>query len=164
MTYRLGVDVGGTFTDVLLVEESSGATWRAKTASTPTDQAVGVLNGIGKVCADAGIELREIDQVLHGTTVATNAILEGKGATVGLVTTKGFRQVLQIARSYVPAGWPAGSSGPSPSRWPRWRTPSRSTSGWPATAPVIRELDEGRRARPAREADRAAASRRSPCR
>src|SRR6476660_6755176 len=108
MSYRLGVDVGGTFTDVLLVEEGSGSTWRAKTASTPADQAVGVLGGIGQVCAAAGIELSEVAQVLHGTTVATNAILEGKGATVGLVTTKGFRQVLQIARSYVPgglAGW-----------------------------------------------------------
>jgi N-methylhydantoinase A len=108
MSYRLGVDVGGTFTDVLLVDEDSGSTWRAKTASTPADQAVGVLTGIGKVCAEAGIELSEVAQVLHGTTVATNAILEGKGATVGLVTTKGFRQVLQIARSYVPgglAGW-----------------------------------------------------------
>jgi N-methylhydantoinase A len=108
MTYRLGVDVGGTFTDVLLVEEASGRTWRAKTASTPADQAVGVLTGIGKVCDAAGIALSEVAQVLHGTTVATNAILEGKGATVGLVTTKGFRQVLQIARSYVPgglAGW-----------------------------------------------------------
>src|SRR3954462_1411760 len=108
MSYRLGVDVGGTFTDLLLVEEGSGATWRAKTASTPADQAVGVLNGIGKVCAEAGIDLAEVAQVLHGTTVATNAILEGKGATVGLVTTRGFRQVLQIARSFVPgglAGW-----------------------------------------------------------
>lgn len=108
MSYRLGVDVGGTFTDVLLVEEGSGATWRAKTASTAGDQAVGVLNGIGQVCAAAGIELAEVGQVLHGTTVATNAILEGKGASVGLVTTKGFRQVLQIGRSYVPgglAGW-----------------------------------------------------------
>ena len=55
MSYRLGVDVGGTFTDVLLVEEASGETWRAKTASTPSDQAIGVLNGIGRVCADAGI-------------------------------------------------------------------------------------------------------------
>jgi N-methylhydantoinase A len=107
-TYRLGVDVGGTFTDVLLVDEASGATWRAKTASTPSDQSVGVLTGIGKVCAEAGIALSDVAQVLHGTTVATNAILEGKGATVGLVTTKGFRQVLQIARSFVPgglAGW-----------------------------------------------------------
>ncbi|TFV86711.1 hydantoinase/oxoprolinase family protein [Blastococcus sp. CT_GayMR20] len=108
MSYRLGVDVGGTFTDVLLVDEDSGSTWRAKTASTPQDQAIGVLNGIGKACAEAGIGMSEIAQVLHGTTVATNAILEGKGATVGLVTTKGFRQVLQIARSFVPgglAGW-----------------------------------------------------------
>ena len=108
MSYRLGVDVGGTFTDVLLVDEDSGATWRAKTASTPADQSVGVLHGIGKVCEAAGIALAEVAQVLHGTTVATNAILEGKGATVGLVTTKGFRQVLQIARSFVPgglAGW-----------------------------------------------------------
>src|SRR5215210_498136 len=108
MSYRLGVDVGGTFTDVLLVEEGSGRTWRAKTASTPADQSVGVLTGIGKACAEAGIALSDVAQVLHGTTVATNAILEGKGATVGLVTTRGFRQVLQIARSYVPgglAGW-----------------------------------------------------------
>ncbi|MEW1931633.1 hydantoinase/oxoprolinase family protein [Rhodococcus sp. NPDC079359] len=108
MRYRLGVDVGGTFTDVLLLEETTGTTYRAKTPSTPADQSVGVLNGIDKVCSEAGIEPSEIDQVLHGTTVATNAILQGRGARVGLVTTDGFRQVLQIARSYVPgglAGW-----------------------------------------------------------
>ncbi|SNY70124.1 hydantoinase/oxoprolinase family protein [Paractinoplanes atraurantiacus] len=108
MSYRLGVDVGGTFTDVLLVDEESGSTWRAKTASTPSDQSVGVLNGIDKVCAEAGVDRAVIRHVLHGTTVATNAILERKGATVGLVTTEGFRQVLQIARSFVPgglAGW-----------------------------------------------------------
>ncbi len=108
MRYRLGVDVGGTFTDVLLLEETSGSTYRAKTPSTPADQSLGVLNGVGKVCADAGIDPGEIEQVLHGTTVATNAILQGRGAKVGLVTTDGFRQVLQIARSFVPgglAGW-----------------------------------------------------------
>ncbi len=108
MSYRLGVDVGGTFTDVLLVNSDSGETWRTKTASTPQDQSIGVLRGIGKVCADAGIAQTDIAQVLHGTTVGTNAILEGKGAVVGLVTTQGFRQVLQIARSFVPgglAGW-----------------------------------------------------------
>ena len=108
MAYRLGVDVGGTFTDVLLVNSDSGETWRTKTASTPQDQSVGVLRGIDKVCADAGIAQTDIAQVLHGTTVGTNAILEGKGAVVGLVTTAGFRQVLQIARSFVPgglAGW-----------------------------------------------------------
>ncbi len=108
MTYRLGVDVGGTFTDVLLVDEDSGDTWRAKTSSTPQDQSVGVLAGVDQVCRQAGIDRAEVGSVLHGTTVATNAILEGKGARVGLVTTQGFRQVLQIARSFVPgglAGW-----------------------------------------------------------
>ncbi|TDB95266.1 hydantoinase/oxoprolinase family protein [Actinomadura sp. 7K534] len=108
MGYRLGVDVGGTFTDVLLVDEETGVSHRAKTASTPEDQSLGVLNGIRKVCQDAGIDLTEVAHVLHGTTVATNAILQGRGARVGLVTTEGFRQVLQIARSYVPgglAGW-----------------------------------------------------------
>ncbi|MFC4052656.1 hydantoinase/oxoprolinase family protein [Actinomadura syzygii] len=108
MGYRLGVDVGGTFTDVLLVDEETGVSHRAKTASTPADQSEGVLNGIRKVCRDAGIGLPEVAHVLHGTTVATNAILQGRGARVGLVTTEGFRQVLQIARSFVPgglAGW-----------------------------------------------------------
>lgn len=108
MRYRLGVDVGGTFTDVLLLEETSGTTFRAKTPSTPADQSIGVLNGVTKVCTEAGIDLSEVGQVLHGTTVATNAILQNKGAKVGLVTTDGFRQVLQIARSFVPgglAGW-----------------------------------------------------------
>ena len=108
MTYRLGVDVGGTFTDILLVNEESGETFRAKTSSTPADQSVGVLRGIDQACKLAGIEIDQVTNVLHGTTVATNAILEGKGARVGLVTTQGFRQVLQIARSFVPgglAGW-----------------------------------------------------------
>ena len=108
MTYRLGVDVGGTFTDILLIDEDTGATFRAKTSSTPEDQSVGVLRGIDQACAAAGIERTSVGDVFHGTTVATNAILEGKGARVGLVTTHGFRQVLQIARSFVPgglAGW-----------------------------------------------------------
>ncbi|MER7619704.1 hydantoinase/oxoprolinase family protein, partial [Nonomuraea wenchangensis] len=108
MRYRLGVDVGGTFTDVLLIDEHSGRSYRAKTASIPHDQSIGVLAGLEKVCAEAGVEPAAIGEILHGTTVATNAVLEGKGARVGLVTTAGFRQVLQIARSYVPgglAGW-----------------------------------------------------------
>ncbi len=108
MTYRLGVDVGGTFTDILLINEETGETHRAKTSSTPEDQSIGVLRGIKKATAAAGVSMAEIAEVFHGTTVATNAILENKGARVGLVTTDGFRQVLQIARSFVPgglAGW-----------------------------------------------------------
>ncbi len=108
MAYRLGVDVGGTFTDLLLIDEATGRTFRAKLPSTPANQAKGVLAGIERVCAAAGIAPSLIAEVMHGTTVATNAILEGKGARVGLVVTEGYRQVLQIARSYVPgglAGW-----------------------------------------------------------
>ncbi|HZX24395.1 MAG TPA: hydantoinase/oxoprolinase family protein [Woeseiaceae bacterium] len=104
MAYRLGVDVGGTFTDLLLVDEKNGETWTAKVPSTPADSSIGVLNGIARICDEAGIDPKKITHVMHGTTVATNTILEGKGATVGLVTTQGYRQVLQIARSFVPGG------------------------------------------------------------
>ena len=104
MSYRLGVDVGGTFTDLLLVNEKTGKTWSAKVPSTPADQSIGVLNGIKRVCERAGIDPTEIDHVMHGTTVATNTVLTGTGARCGLVTTKGYKQVLQIARSFVPGG------------------------------------------------------------
>jgi N-methylhydantoinase A len=104
MTYRLGVDVGGTFTDLLLVDEKSGRTWSAKVPSTPKDQSVGVLRGLTRVCKQAGIDPKLISHVMHGTTVATNTVLTSSGARVGLVTTKGYRQVLQIARSFVPGG------------------------------------------------------------
>lgn len=104
MTYRLGVDVGGTFTDLFLVNEKSGQVFTAKVPSTPADQSIGVLNGIERVCRTAGIEPPAIDHVMHGTTVATNTVLTGTGARCGLVTTKGYRQVLQIARSFVPGG------------------------------------------------------------
>ena len=104
MPYRLGVDVGGTFTDLILVDEKSGSIHTAKVPSTPADSSIGVMNGVAKVCDNAGIDPSEIAQVMHGTTVATNTVLTGSGAKVGLVTTKGYKQVLQIARSYVPGG------------------------------------------------------------
>src|SRR5215831_18710434 len=98
MSYRLGVDVGGTFTDLLLVNEKDGRSWSAKVPSTPADQSVGVLAGLTRVCERAGIDPQEIDHVMHGTTVATNTVLTGSGALCGLVTTRGYRQVLQIAQ------------------------------------------------------------------
>ena len=104
MAYRLGVDVGGTFTDLLLMNEDTGDTYEAKVHSTPEDSSVGVFLGIERVCANAGVDPSEIDQIMHGTTVATNAILQGQGAKMGLVTTKGYRQVLQIERAFVPGG------------------------------------------------------------
>ena len=102
--YQLGVDVGGTFTDLLLIEEATGHTFTAKVPSTPQDSSQGVLNGIERICGLAGIEPTAIGAVMHGTTVATNTVLTGSGARVGLITTKGYKQVLQIARSYVPGG------------------------------------------------------------
>jgi N-methylhydantoinase A len=108
MSFRLGVDVGGTFTDLLLLDEDSGAFWRHKTPSTPSDSSIGILDGVNAICAKAGIAAADVEVFLHGTTVATNAILEGKGARVGLIVTEGYRQIMQIARSFVPgglAGW-----------------------------------------------------------
>lgn len=108
MTHRLGIDVGGTFTDLLLIRDGDRRTWRAKVPSTPDDQSRGVLAGIERICTQAKIGPDAISALLHGTTVATNAVLEGKGARVGLVVTQGYRQVLHIARSFVPgglAGW-----------------------------------------------------------
>ena len=104
MAFRLGVDVGGTFTDLLLIDESSGKTYMAKVPSTPEDSSVGVLIGIKRICDESDIDPTHVNQVMHGTTVATNAVLTGQGAKVGLITTKGFRQVLQVARSFCPGG------------------------------------------------------------
>ena len=75
MGYRLGVDVGGTFTDLLLFDTATGAFWRHKTPSTPHDSSEGILNGVTAICANAGVAANQIDYFLHGTTVATNAVL-----------------------------------------------------------------------------------------
>ena len=108
MSLTLGVDVGGTFTDLLLFDPDTGRQVRAKTPSTPADPSVGVLAGIDKVCQAAQISAAQISHIMHGTTVATNAVLEGKGARVGLIATEGFKQILHLARSWTPgplAGW-----------------------------------------------------------
>jgi N-methylhydantoinase A len=102
------VDVGGTFTDLFLVDDEDHRQWRVKTPSTPTDPSEGVLAGVRRICGEAGIEPGTLRNVVHGTTVATNAVLESKGARVGLVTTQGFGQILHLARSQTPgplAGW-----------------------------------------------------------
>jgi len=109
MAHRLGVDVGGTFTDLFLVgDENGGGLYRVKTPSTPSDPSQGVLNGVRRICEEAGIDVPDLRNILHGTTVATNAVLESKGARVGLITTQGFQQILHLARSQTPgplAGW-----------------------------------------------------------
>ena len=104
MSYRLGVDVGGTFTDLLLINENTGETHTAKVPSTPEDSSVGVLNGIARICDESGVNPKDVSRVMHGTTVATNAVLTGRGAKVGLVTTSGYEDTLQVARSFCPGG------------------------------------------------------------
>jgi len=120
MSYRVGVDVGGTFTDLLLIDENDGTTFTAKVPSTPADPSVAVLNGIAQVCERAGIDPREVTHVLHGTTVATNAVLTGSGARVGLVTTKGYSQIYRSRVRSCPERSPGGCSTTRASRWRPW--------------------------------------------
>jgi N-methylhydantoinase A len=98
---QIGVDVGGTFTDLLSLDPASNSFRVAKVPSTPDNQARGVLDGVRAL----GAQLGTLDAVVHGTTVGTNAILERKGARCGLVTTKGFRDVLELGRRTRPFGY-----------------------------------------------------------
>jgi N-methylhydantoinase A len=98
----LAIDVGGTFTDVTLTDAATGNTWSAKTPSTPQDLSIGFMTGIRKILAQAQSRPADIVRVFHGTTTATNAILEGKTAPMGLLTTKGFKYVLEIGRHDIP--------------------------------------------------------------
>lgn len=100
--FALALDVGGTFTDVILAERSGRRLWVTKSASTPSDPAAGFFAGVEKILAQSGVSATEIALVLHGSTVVTNAIIEGKGARTGLVTTAGFRHVLEIGRAEIP--------------------------------------------------------------
>jgi N-methylhydantoinase A len=98
---RVGVDVGGTFTDIVLEQTTIGASQKIfvhKVSSTPADQSIGVVQGVVEVCKVAGVSPADIDLVLHGTTVATNMVIERKGADVGMITTRGFRDILHMAR------------------------------------------------------------------
>ena len=98
----IAVDIGGTFTDIALHDASSGRIWRAKTPSMPADPSQAFLTGVRLALAEAGFAAPALERVLHGTTVATNMILEDKGARTALVTTKGFRHVLTIGRQDIP--------------------------------------------------------------
>src|SRR5919205_1245619 len=97
--YRIGIDVGGTFTDLVAID-SSGATTLAKVPSTPQDPSLAVLDGLEQLASRLGLDraslLAQTDRIVHGTTVATNALLERKGARLGLLTTEGHRDVIEM--------------------------------------------------------------------
>jgi N-methylhydantoinase A len=102
---RIGIDTGGTFTDVVAVDEDTGGVVTTKTPSTPADPAEGFLAGIDKVLGQLGLGGGSVSAVSHGTTVATNKLLEGKVANLGFITTDGYRHMLEIARQSVPDGY-----------------------------------------------------------
>ncbi|MDA7634932.1 hydantoinase/oxoprolinase family protein, partial [Alphaproteobacteria bacterium] len=97
---RVGVDVGGTFTDIILEnhDSSKNEVTVTKVSSTPHDQSEGVVKGVLQVCELAGVKPGDIDMLYHGTTVATNMVIERDGAEVGMLTTRGFRDILHMAR------------------------------------------------------------------
>jgi N-methylhydantoinase A len=105
---RLGIDVGGTFTDLVLHDTESGRLWVAKVPSTPQDQSLGVVDGIRAIAETASVPPEQMSAILHGTTVATNAVLEKRGARVGLLVSDGFRSILHLAEAWTPGplfGW-----------------------------------------------------------
>ena len=102
--FRLALDTGGTFTDVVAFDEDTGVVHTTKTPTTPHDPSIGFMAGVHKIVQQAGCDPSDISGVSHGTTVATNALLseEGSFPGLGLIVTKGFRHLLEIARQSVP--------------------------------------------------------------
>jgi N-methylhydantoinase A len=110
LAYNVAVDVGGTFTDVIVFDEQSGELTEGKVLSTPDDPSRGVVTGVESVCEKMGISFTDLHLFFHGTTVVTNMILTNTGARVGLLTTRGHEQILYLARAWTPGplyGWMA---------------------------------------------------------
>jgi N-methylhydantoinase A len=107
MSFRVALDTGGTFTDVVAFDERTGNLYSTKTPSTPDDPSAGFMDGVRKIAGRVGFDLTETSGVWHGTTVATNALLSETGSLpgLGLVVTRGFRHLLEIARQSVPQGY-----------------------------------------------------------
>src|ERR671935_2758256 len=99
--YRVGVDVGGTFTDIVLLG-ADGTIHTKKVSSSVDNYAQAIVDGLTEVFAETGLAGSAIEEIRHGTTIASNAILEHKGARTGLITTKGFRDVLEIRTLRMP--------------------------------------------------------------
>ncbi len=113
MTWRVGIDIGGTFTDIVLLA-TDGQVISAKLPSTPDDYSRGIAEGLAASFAEHGLAGATVDEVIHGTTVATNAIIEKKGARTGLITTEGFRDVLEIRRLRMPVLYDLNWQKPTP--------------------------------------------------
>ena len=139
-SYRLGVDVGGTFTDGVLINESTGEVRITKVPSTPDDPSRAFLEATGRILREAAVDPKQVSYVVHGTTVATNAIIEGKVARTGFLTTEGFRDMLEIARQIRPSLYDLQFEKPAPlvPRYLCFGIPERLD----ARGAVVTELDE----------------------
>ncbi len=102
---RIGIDTGGTFTDIVCVDDRSGAMRVTKVSSTPSNPAVALVRGVHAILDQWGAGVDDLAVLAHGTTVATNALLQGEIAGLGLIVTEGFRHILEIARQAVPEGY-----------------------------------------------------------
>ncbi len=131
----VGVDVGGTFTDLLMVDEEARRFTVAKVPTTPEDQSVGFLDGIAALAVPA----KNLDGIIHGTTIGTNAVLERKGAACGLITTRGFRDTLELGRRTRP--YPYGMIGSFEAIIPR-ELRQETTERIDADGEVVTPLDE----------------------
>ena len=98
MGYRVGMDVGGTFTDLALYDDESGKLLLGKILTTPEDPSVAVLEGLDNILEDAGIKASQLSEVSHATTIATNSVIQRNGPPTALMTTEGFRDILTIGR------------------------------------------------------------------
>ena len=114
MVWFIGVDVGGTFTDFYAFDAESGAEHVHKTPSTPDDPSAAILGGLEAIETDHGIEPAAIQRIAHGTTVATNSLIQRKGVEVALITTKGFRDLLEIGRQIRPRMYDLKADDPPP--------------------------------------------------
>ena len=112
--YRIGVDIGGTFTDGTLVDSTTGRVTTSKVLSTPSNPASGFISAVKKLLSSASVDPSHIEHVVHATTVATNAIIEGKTARTAFVTTQGFRDMLEIARQIRPSLYDLQFEKPAP--------------------------------------------------
>ena len=135
--YRLGVDIGGTFTDIVLLDEN-GVLRNKKILSSPDDYSRAIEEGVRELLNTTGVKAGEIVELAHGTTVATNAIIERKGVTVALITTAGFRDVLEIARFRAPRLYDVNFRKPDPlvERRLRFTVPERITASGEVNKPI----------------------------
>ena len=142
MTVRIGIDTGGTFTDVVAFDEATGALHATKTPSVPSNPAEAFVEGIRLILDQATLESDEVSTVSHGTTVATNALLEDDMSGLGLITTQGFRHVLEIARQSVPDGYGNSYFWVKPDRIVPLHLVQEVSERLDARGQVVEELDE----------------------